>query len=127
VIKVLGANWQAADDAELEREPFPDVEFILQRTPPGSLTPVPPEALARADAVINYSATQHVGGNPDAFARAKIAVRAGVGFDNLDVAGWSAKGVPEAGDALRADRRAPGPNRELPGHGCRVRCAAMRL
>jgi len=94
VIRILGANWQAEDAAELERQHFPEVEFIVQRTPPGGVTPVPPEALASVDAVINYSATQVVGSSPAAFARARIAVRAGVGFDNLDLAGWGALGVP---------------------------------
>ena len=93
-MKIFCANWQAADDAELELQHYPDIEFILQRTPPGSLTPVDADALAEADAVINYSATQHVGAKPAQFARARVAVRAGVGFDNLDLAGWGAKGVP---------------------------------
>jgi D-3-phosphoglycerate dehydrogenase/C-terminal binding protein len=93
-MKILCANWQAADDAALERECYPDVEFMLQRTPPGSLTPVPPEALREVDAVINYSATQHLGAKPSEFARVRVAVRAGVGFDNLDLAGWGARGVP---------------------------------
>jgi phosphoglycerate dehydrogenase-like enzyme len=93
-MKILCANWQAADDAELERKQYPGIEFILLRTSPGSLTPVPGEALRDADAVINYSATQHVGARPAEFAKVKVAVRAGVGFDNLDLAGWGAKGVP---------------------------------
>ena len=93
-MKILCANWQAADDAELERKQYPGIEFILLRTSAGSLTPVPGEALRDADAVINYSATQHVGARPAEFARVKVAVRAGVGFDSLDLAGWGAKGVP---------------------------------
>ena len=28
-MKILCANWQAADEAELEREHYPDIEFIL--------------------------------------------------------------------------------------------------
>lgn len=93
-MKIFCANWQAADEAALELSHYPDIEFILQRTAPGSLTPVGAAALAEADAVINYSATQHVGARPADFAKAKVAVRAGVGFDNLDLAGWGAKGVP---------------------------------
>ena len=31
---------------------------------------------------------------PDAFPNVRIAVRSGVGFDNLDLAGWGARGVP---------------------------------
>jgi phosphoglycerate dehydrogenase-like enzyme len=93
-MKILCANWQAPDEAELELAHYPNIEFILQRTPAGSLSPVPPGALADADAVINYSATQFVGAKPAEFAKAKVAVRAGVGFDNLDLAGWGGKGVP---------------------------------
>jgi D-3-phosphoglycerate dehydrogenase len=93
-MKIFCANWQATDDAELERAHFSGIDYILQRTPPGSTTPVEPEGLAEADAVINYSATQLVGARPDQFAKVKVAVRAGVGFDNLDGAGWGARGVP---------------------------------
>ena len=93
-MKILCANWQAADEAALERARYPDVEFILQRTPAGSTTPIAASALAEVDAVINYSATQFLGAEPGDFARTKVAVRAGVGFDNLDLAGWGARGVP---------------------------------
>jgi len=93
-MKIFCANWQAADDAALEREHYPDIDFILQRTPPGSTTPVEASALAAADAIVNYSATQFVGARPDQFAMVRVAVRAGVGFDNLDLAGWGARGVP---------------------------------
>lgn len=93
-MKIFCANWQAEDDAALEKERYPGMEFILQRTPPGSLEPVSEAALAAADAVVNYSATQFVGARPTDFSRVKVAVRAGVGFDNLDLAGWGAKGVP---------------------------------
>jgi D-3-phosphoglycerate dehydrogenase/C-terminal binding protein len=93
-MKIFCANWQADDEAMLERERYPDIEFILQRTAPGSLEAVEASALADADAVINYSATQLVGAKPEDFSRARIAVRAGVGFDNLDLVGWGARGVP---------------------------------
>jgi D-3-phosphoglycerate dehydrogenase/C-terminal binding protein len=93
-MKIFCANWQAEDDAALEKQHYPGMEFILQRTAPGSLEPVDATALAEADAVVNYSATQFVGARPADFAHVKVAVRAGVGFDNLDIVGWGAKGVP---------------------------------
>ena len=31
-MKILCANWQAADDAELERRHYPDIELILARS-----------------------------------------------------------------------------------------------
>ncbi len=93
-MKILCANWQAADAAVLERAHYPEVEFILQRTPAGARTPIEATALAEADAVINYSATQLLGAEPADFAKIRVAVRAGVGFDNLDLAGWGRLGVP---------------------------------
>jgi D-3-phosphoglycerate dehydrogenase/C-terminal binding protein len=93
-MKIFCANWQAEDEAALEKERYPGMEFILQRTTPGSLEPVTAAALSEADAVVNYSATQFVGAKPADFSKVKVAVRAGVGFDNLDLPGWGAKGVP---------------------------------
>ena len=93
-MKILCANWQAADDAELEREHYPDVEFILARsTREGGASSIRPSATS-VDAVINYSPTHQRRRAADAFPKARIAVRSGVGFDNLDLAGWGARGVP---------------------------------
>jgi D-3-phosphoglycerate dehydrogenase/C-terminal binding protein len=44
--------------------------------------------------VINYSPTHNVALPPTAFPNAKIAVRSGVGFDNIDTAGWGARNIP---------------------------------
>jgi D-3-phosphoglycerate dehydrogenase/C-terminal binding protein len=93
-MKILCANWQAADEAELERQHYPDVDFIVQRSPAGGSAPISAADRATADAVINYSATQTLGAEPGDFAKVKVAVRAGVGFDNLDLAGWGARRVP---------------------------------
>ena len=46
------------------------------------------------DAVINYSPTHNVAAPPSAFPKARIAVRSGVGFDNIDTAGWGARKIP---------------------------------
>ncbi|TGQ88841.1 C-terminal binding protein [Mesorhizobium sp. M8A.F.Ca.ET.208.01.1.1] len=93
-MKILCANWQAADEAELEREHYPDIEFILARSTNDKAATLDPAACETADAVINYSPTHNVAAAPSAFPKARIAVRSGVGFDNIDTAGWGARKIP---------------------------------
>ncbi|MFI5011975.1 MAG: C-terminal binding protein [Hyphomicrobiales bacterium] len=94
MIRILCANWNHADDAELERKHFPDIAFELCKSPFGASSPIPPELALAADAVINYSGAANLALKPTAFPRARIAVRHGVGFDNIDTAGFGALGVP---------------------------------
>jgi D-3-phosphoglycerate dehydrogenase/C-terminal binding protein len=93
-MKILCANWQAADDAELERDRYPDVEFMLARSTTDTAAHLDAAVCAQVDAVINYSPTLNIVRPPTAFPKARIAVRSGVGFDNIDSAGWGALNVP---------------------------------
>ena len=93
-MKILCVNWQAADDAELERQHYPDVEFILARSTADVAAVLDPEVAKTVDAVINHSPTLNVPLPPTAFPNAKIAVRSGVGYDNIDTAGWGARSIP---------------------------------
>jgi D-3-phosphoglycerate dehydrogenase/C-terminal binding protein len=86
-------NWSSTDAAELESQRHPDITFDIWRGKP-SQSPTPPIEICRdAEAVINYS-VELLGREPPEFARCRIAVRAGVGYDNMDLAGWAARGVP---------------------------------
>ncbi|MBV8911525.1 MAG: C-terminal binding protein [Acetobacteraceae bacterium] len=61
---------------------------------PGDPTDPPPaEECAAAEAVIGIAA-QHDIGPPSTYPRARIVLRMGVGFDNIDGALWGAAGVP---------------------------------
>ena len=93
-MRILCANWQAADEAELERQHYPEVEFILARSTTDIAAPLDKALCESVDAVINYSPTLNVDAPPTAFPRARIAVRSGVGFDNIDTAGWGARKIP---------------------------------
>jgi D-3-phosphoglycerate dehydrogenase len=93
-MKIYCVNWQAEDDAELERQRFPDIEFILARSTTDQSATLDPQLCEAVDAVINYSPTLHVPAPPTAFPKARIAVRSGVGFDNIDSAGWGARNIP---------------------------------
>jgi D-3-phosphoglycerate dehydrogenase/C-terminal binding protein len=93
-MKILCVNWQAADEADLERKHYRDVEFILARSTTDVAAKLDPEMCKTVDAVINYSPTLNVELPPTAFPNARIAVRSGVGFDNIDTAGWGARDIP---------------------------------
>jgi D-3-phosphoglycerate dehydrogenase/C-terminal binding protein len=93
-VKILCANWQADDAAELERGTYPDIEFILMPSSTDQAAVLDPAVCADVDAVINYSPTLNVAVSPTAFPKARIAVRSGVGFDNIDGPGWGARNIP---------------------------------
>jgi D-3-phosphoglycerate dehydrogenase/C-terminal binding protein len=82
-----------APDGPLYQAFGPDVTFEIHR---GNALETPPsaESSARADAVINCSATVPLGLAPEAFARCRIVVREGVGYDTVDLKAWGARGVP---------------------------------
>jgi lactate dehydrogenase-like 2-hydroxyacid dehydrogenase len=94
MIRILCANWNHQDDAELERQHFPGVAFDLCRSAIGASAAIPLDLAQSADAVVNYSGVSQISLKPTAFPKARIAVRHGVGFDNLDIAGFGALGVP---------------------------------
>jgi len=93
-MKILCANWQADDDAELEREHFPGIEFILARSTNDRPAEISTAMCQAADAVINYSPAHNIAAPAAAFPKVRIAVRSGVGFDNIDGPGWGARGIP---------------------------------
>ena len=61
--------------------------------PKARRAPCPP-SVRDVDAIVNYSPTADLAEKPDVFPECRIVVRAGVGFDNLDLKGWGARGVP---------------------------------
>lgn len=93
-MKILCVNWQNKDDAELERQHFPDVDFVLARSTVDVPATIDADLARSVDAVINYSASLNVPLPPTAFPNARIAVRSGVGFDNIDTVGWGARNIP---------------------------------
>jgi D-3-phosphoglycerate dehydrogenase / 2-oxoglutarate reductase len=94
MIRILCANWNHPDEAELERQHFPNAVFNICRSSFGASSPIPRELAEAADAVINYSGFANIAEPPSAFPKARIAVRHGVGFDNIDTVGFGALGVP---------------------------------
>jgi len=87
-MRIFLANWHAVDQAEIEHRLFPEIEFVVAGA--GDL---PTEAFD-ADGIINCSPTEPLAAAPSAFGRCRIAVRAGVGYDNMDLTAWGERGVP---------------------------------
>jgi len=92
---LLLANFNYDDDATLERKLIGRrATMHLLRGKPGRPVDIPRSLAARADGVINYTAVEGLSLPPSAFAKCRIVVRSGVGFDNVDLAAWGRRGVP---------------------------------
>ena len=93
-MKILCANWQAADDAELERKHYPDIELILARSTNEKAAELDPGVCRASTPSSTIRRRTMSPAPPTAFPKARIAVRSGVGFDNIDTAGWGARKIP---------------------------------
>ncbi len=92
-MRILKVNTYAPD-SPLYQAFGPDVTFDIHRSGSEATDPPSIESCRLADAVINCAATLPIGVDIDAFERCRIVVREGVGYDNLDLEGWGARGVP---------------------------------
>jgi len=92
-MRILKVNTYAPD-TPLYQAFGPDVTFDIHRSGAEAVAPPSLDRCRAADAVINCAATIPIGVEPSAFERCRIVVREGVGYDNLDLEGWGARGVP---------------------------------
>ena len=92
-MRILKVNTFAFD-GPLHDAFGPDVSFDVHRSGPEGAEPPSLDRCRLADAVINCAATLPLGVQPEQFERCRIVVREGVGYDNLDLSGWGARGVP---------------------------------
>ncbi len=61
---------------------------------PGSTNPVPVEVRGAAEAILHFSASRAIDGAPEDYPKVRAVLRSGVGFDNVDIRAWGARGVP---------------------------------
>jgi phosphoglycerate dehydrogenase-like enzyme len=92
-MRILKVNTYAPD-TELYQAFGPDVVFDIHRAGPDDPEPLALDRCRAADAVINCAASLPIGVPADAFERCRIVVREGVGYDTIDLPGWSARGIP---------------------------------
>ena len=93
-MRIFKVNWYPPANPELERLFGAAVEFDIDPIPADPGYRLDPDRCRVADALINCSATHLVPADVDAFPNVRIVVREGVGYDNLDLAAWGARGIP---------------------------------
>jgi D-3-phosphoglycerate dehydrogenase/C-terminal binding protein len=92
-MRIFKVNWYPPANEALSRL-FPDVELEIDAIPTDPAYRIARERSRAADALINCSATHLVPADIEDFEKVRIVVREGVGYDNLDLEGWGALGVP---------------------------------
>lgn len=93
-MRILKANWYPPVNEELTRLFGSTVDFDIDPIPTDPGYRLSNDRAAAADALINCSATHLLPADLDAFSNVQIVVREGVGYDNLDLEGWGARGIP---------------------------------
>ena len=92
---ILTPDAQYADDAVIERQVGgADAEFVIRRE--RDRKKIPNEVYARADALLTWHELRVDQSVIDKLTRCRIIVRAGVGFDHIDLAAAGAAGIPVA-------------------------------
>lgn len=91
--RLLTPDAQYLDDAEIERATAgADVDWdIFRERDPSKL---PAEALASCDAIVVWHELKVDGALLDRLTRCRIVVRAGVGFDHIDLEAAAVRGLP---------------------------------
>jgi len=93
-MRILKANWYPPENEELARLFGSKVDFDIDPIPADADYRLSDDRAAAAVGLINCSATHLLPAELDAFSKVRIVVREGVGYDNLDLEGWGARGIP---------------------------------
>ena len=107
-MRILLSQFRHPDDS-LERQAVGSgVELIVQTPTEGGWTPLPAELRQTIDGIIHSPPNTDVDGSPEDYPRVRALVRAGVGFDGLDIEAWGRHGtavfnVPDYGTSEVAD------------------------
>ncbi|MBV8535431.1 MAG: C-terminal binding protein [Alphaproteobacteria bacterium] len=91
-MKILIPDTVFADDHALEREAAGDFELEIRRAV--ATADLDLKALASADAIVGQHRVVYDAPVAAAASRCRILVRAGTGVDNVELAAWSARGIP---------------------------------
>src|SRR5262245_54587032 len=97
---IVFSHFSHGDDAVIERQTLQAlaggdrVTLHVQHANTAAQNPIPKDLRAKADAVIHFYANTNIDGSPAEYVKARAVMRSGVGFDNLDIKAWGARGVP---------------------------------
>ena len=107
-MRILLSQFRHADD-RLERETIDaGVDLVVQTARDGAWIPIPPEVRKTIDGIIHSPPNTDVDGSPADYPNVRALVRAGVGFDGVDIKVWGQHGtavfnVPDYGTSEVAD------------------------
>ena len=88
-------SHQSYPDAGVEQELARGrAELYVQPVTTALQNPTPMEVRREAAAILHYSANRSIDGAIEDYPNVRAVLRSGVGFDNIDVRGWGARGVP---------------------------------
>jgi D-3-phosphoglycerate dehydrogenase len=91
-MRILIPDAVFPDDHALERATAGDLEVEIRRAEGNAGLDL--AALETADAIVAYFKVRYDAGVAAVAKRCRILVRAGVGVDKVDIAAWSARGIP---------------------------------
>jgi lactate dehydrogenase-like 2-hydroxyacid dehydrogenase len=91
-MRILIPDAVFPDDHALERGTAGDIEVEIRRAEGNSELDL--AALEKADAIVGYFKVKYDAGIAALAKHCRIFVRAGVGVDKVDIAAWSARGIP---------------------------------
>jgi len=107
-MRILLSQFRHPDD-RLERDVVGSgVDLVVQTMRDGAWIPVPAEIRETIDGIIHSPPNTDVDGSPTDFPNVRALVRAGVGFDGVDIKAWGRNGtavfnVPDYGTSEVAD------------------------
>ena len=105
---VILSNFPHTDDKIEQEVARGRCELFIQTLDESKTSKTPLEIRARADGMVHHPANTTPDGAFADYPKLRALLRSGVGFDNLDVAGWGARGVavfnvPDYGTSEVAD------------------------
>jgi len=107
-MRILLSQFRHPDD-QLERQAIGSgVDLVVQAQRDGVWLPLPAEVRETIDGIIHSPPNTDVDGSPSDYPNVRALVRAGVGFDGLDIKAWGQHGtavfnVPDYGTSEVAD------------------------
>jgi D-3-phosphoglycerate dehydrogenase/C-terminal binding protein len=107
-MRILLSQFRHPDDS-LERQAIGSgVDLVVQTARDGAWIPIPAEVRQTIDGIIHSPPNTEVDGSPADYPNVRAVVRAGVGFDALDLEAWGRHGaavfnVPDYGTSEVAD------------------------
>ena len=95
------SQYSPEDTALEQRIAKGRAELFIQPASTAAVHPLPPAIRRRADAIVHVASTTFIDGTPGDYPRCQIVVRSGVGYDKVDLAGWTGRRADVGQESIR--------------------------